>query len=255
MIEMTEEWVSLWYRCLTWNIDYGNYCRAKAADDEKACQELEAKFPSIAGIYADFDELDIWPDDGIQSEQWKHWFEPRRALFMPEIGAVASATTHIVKQGHILLDVPLMAVQADTEKLIHQYLLSHYATPGFAPAATPKYNLYAANGKLALNLKEVRQACVSAGRSYAYDDEGGDVRFIDAVTEFVRQHIDDMEWGLDEKARKLLVEKHQLTEENHRSFTARLTRCRRHFVALCRNTIRGRFPDVSEFDSLVLNKF
>ncbi|RFP17987.1 hypothetical protein D0T25_20645 [Duganella sp. BJB488] len=241
---------------MTWNIDYGMYCRARAAVDETTCKQLEAKFPGIADIYTDFDELDKWPEDGLQSEQWRNWFEPRRELFMPQIGEVITPTEHVAKQGHVLLDLPLLANQADTEELVQQYLKSYYAKPGFIPAAAPKYNLHLTDGKLALNLKEVRQACVSAEHSYAYfSDDADEIGFKKAVTEFVRHHIDDMGWSLDEKARKLLDEKHRLSDENHSSFAARLTRSRRHFVALCRNAIRGRFPDVSEFDSLVLKKF
>jgi hypothetical protein len=256
MIAMTEEWVSLWYRCMTWNIDYINYCRARAAVDETSCEQLEGKFPCISDIYADFDELDIWPDDGLQSGQWLDWFEPRRKLFMPQIEAVITPTEHVAQQGHVLLNLPLLADQADTEKLIQQYLQSQYSKSGFVPAAAPKYSLHLTDGKLALNLKEVRQACVSAEHSYAYDpDDAGEVRFVDAVTEFTRHHYNDMGWReIGPDARELL-KKGQLSESHHKSFTSQLTRSRRHFQALCRNTIRGRFPDVSPFDSLVLKEF
>jgi hypothetical protein len=256
MADMTEEWVSLWYRCMTWNIDYRNYCMAASAGDEAACQKLVKKFPLIADIYADFDELDLWPDDGLNSEQWREWYEPRRQLFTSEIVEVGCHAEHVMEQGHVVLDIPLLATQADTEMLVRQYLEGRYANSAFVPASAPKYSLHLTDGKLALNLKEVRQACVSVGRSYAYDPDADDHRFVDSVTEFVRHHLDDMEWReIGDDARKLLQEKGELSDTHHKSFTSQLTRSRRHFVALCRNTIRGRFPDLSEFDSLTLKKF
>ena len=33
MIEMTEEWVSFWYQCLSQNIDYSLYCDARVSGD------------------------------------------------------------------------------------------------------------------------------------------------------------------------------------------------------------------------------
>lgn len=252
---MTEEWVSLWYQCLSGNIDYGLYCNARDSGNTATCKAMEARFDRLAEIYEDFGAMDGWSDDPLQEQRWKQWFEPRKHLFISEPTHVVDPGQHRVESGHLLLDIPLDADVRRTSESVNNFLLAHYERQPLMLAPRPKYALHLANGRLGFGLKPVKQACISAARSYRYDNEFEERRFVDAVTEFVRHELDNMGWTLDPKARKKLMEEGTLSEERLDSFKAMLTRCRRDFMALSRNTIRGRFPDKTPFESTVIDLF
>jgi|GEM_PF-2055212 len=253
---MTEEWVSFWYQCLTQNIDYGIYSSARRECNAKRCAELEARFERIADIYNDFGELDGWPDDGMQCPEWKPWFEPRRHLFMSHPSEVETPDQYVQRQGHLLIDLPLQQNEAATAETVRQFLSDYYAGKTIAPATPPKYQLHTRNGRLAHGYRQVQTACASVVRSYRVDPEtDDDRRFEDAVAEFVRHEIDNMGWKLDPEARRVLQETGKLSAQRLESFKAMLTKCRRDFQAFAKNTIRGRFPDDSPFESTVLDMF
>ena len=161
MATMTEEWVSFWYQCLAQNIDYSHYCTAKTAGDSETCQSLEARLERIADIYQDFGAMDGWPDDGVKSRQWQEWFEPRQHLFMASAIVITDPSAHDLRDGHLLLDIPLQADAASTTKLVSRLMTDYYASHAPLPPTPPKYALHVKNGRPAHGFEQVRQACLS----------------------------------------------------------------------------------------------
>jgi len=254
MRAVTEEWVSLWYQCLTQNIDYSLYCQARDTGDAAKCTELEAKFDKIADIYKDFGSLDGWPEAGMQSELWRDWFEPRRHLFMSVPRIVSDLQRYEARPGYVLVDVPVQSDTRATAGLVAALIERQRASGGMQPAPSPKYMLREVNGKIAHGFQQVRQACISVARSYRYDPETfEDLRHVEAVAAFVRHEIDNMGWSIDPHAREELERTGRLSEQRLESYKTRLNRCRRDFKAFAANTIRASFPDDRPFESNVLD--
>lgn len=211
---MTEEWASLWYQCLTQNIDYSLYCKARDEGDAAKCADLEARFDKIASIYEDFGTLDGWPEAGMQSELWREWFEPRRHLFMSVPRVVSNLKGYEARPGYLLLDVPIQDDPKATVVLVADLIERQRASGSVEQAPRPKYTLREVDGKLAHGLQQVRQACRSVARSYRYDPETfEELRHVDAVAAFVRHEIDNMGWTLDPKARAELDSTGRLSEQ------------------------------------------
>lgn len=251
---MNEEWVSLWYQCLTQNIDYSLYCQARDNDNAAKCAELEAKFDKIAAIYEDFGTLDGWPEAGMQSELWREWFEPRRHLFMSVPRVVFDLQRYEARPGYVLVDVPVQSDAKATAELVTSLIERQRASGAVLAAPMPKYTLREVGGKVAHGLQQVRQACRSVARSYRYDpDTFEELRHVDAVAAFVRHEIDNMGWTLDPKARAELDSTGRLSEQRLESFRAMLNKCRRDFRAFAANTIRASFPDDRSFESNVID--
>jgi len=251
---MTEEWVSLWYQCLTQNIDYSLYCQARDNGNAAKCAELEAKFDKIAAIYEDFGTLDGWPEAGMQSELWREWFEPRRHLFMSAPRVVTDIRRYEARPGYVLLEVPVQDDAKVTAELVAALIERHQASGEVLTAPLPKYTLRKVGGKIAHGLQRVRQACRSVARSYRYDLETfEELRHVDAVAAFVRHEIDNMGWKLDPKARAELDSTGRLPVQRLDSYKAMLNKCRRDFRAFAANTIRASFPDNRPYESNVLD--
>ena len=251
---MTEEWVSLWYQCLTQNIDYSSYCAAREEGNAARCNELEAQFDKIASIYDHFGTLDQWPEAGMQSELWREWFEPRRHLFISVPRIVSDLQRYEARPGYVLVDVPVQADTKATAELVAALIEGQRTAGRMATAPSPKYTLREVNGKVAHGLQQVRQACRSVARSYRYDLETfEELRHVDAVAAFVRHEIDNMGWTLDPKARAELDSTGRLSGQRLESFKAMLNKCRRDFKAFAANTIRASFPDDRPFESNVLD--
>ena len=256
MALMNEEWVSLWYQCLSQNMDYSAYCAARDARHTATCVDLESRFEKIADIYADFGTLDGWPDAGMQSEQWREWFEPRRHLFISTARVVDDVHSYKPRPGYILIELP---ISGDTKGIASELsaLVEQQRALGNAAAATPtKYSLREVNGKVANGIQQVRQACRSVARSYRYDLETfEELSHHQAVAAFVRHEIGNMGWTLDPVAREQLDTHGTLSEQRLESFKAMLNKCRRDFRAFAANTIRTSFPDDRPFESDVLDLF
>jgi hypothetical protein len=216
----------------------------------------EARFDRIAEIYQDFGELDGWHDDGLRGTRWQEWFEPRRHLFMASAAVISDPSSFVCRAGHLLLDIPLQADAASTVNLVGRLMTDYYANHEVVAQPPSKYALHLKNGRPAHGFEQVRQACVSAARSYRYDPVTFEERrHVDAIADFMRNEIDNLGWKLDPKARKELTETGTLSEQRLDTFKAMLNRCRRDFMAFSRNTVRGRFPDASPFESEVLDRF
>lgn len=249
---MTEEWVSLWVQCLKGNLDYAEYCEARKAGDQLKSAELEGQFEKIAGIYEDFGSIDHWPEDGMQSKTWRDWFRARRHLFLIETSLVTDPDQYALREGYILLEVPLQADVRATLEAVADKIEGWRELEG--TLAAPKYALNLVDRRPAHGIQQVRQACRSVARSYRYDPETfEELRHVDAIAAFVRHEIDNMGWTLDPQARDELDRTGRLSEQRLESFKVMLNRCRRDYRAFAANTIRASFPDDRPFESNVLD--
>ena len=258
MFVMTEEWVSFWYLCLNENLDYSTYCDARKTNDAATCAALEQRFDKIAEIYEDFGELGGWPPNGIDDPQWKEWFEPRRHLFMVEPQEVTQPELYKKQLQHLLLDVPLHPDVAQTVKAVKVYLEGHYAKqPALPPLPNPKYKLLTrSKGNPWCGYQQVRQACLTAMRSYVFDDEYEYRNLYDTKVEFLRHEIGNLGWeNIKQSTLMKFKETGYISDEEFEPFRVRIDRCRRDFEAFAKNVIRGRFPDDSPFDSRVMDQF
>ena len=258
MAAMTEEWVSFWIQCLAANMDYSAYCDARIANDTGKIQALELRFPHVKDIFEDFGNLDLWGDTTLESPEWTSWFQKRKHLFMVSVREISVLQQVETSPGHVMLEVPMLETAKETTRIVGEFISDYYSrnSTNAVHCPSPKYTLHSKAGRVAHGYEKVRQACVSAARSYRYDFETSEeLRHREAITEFVRHEIDTLGWTLDPKAKKRLLEAGELSDERFESFKAMLNRCRRDFMAFARNTIRARFPDDSQFDSDVLDMF
>ncbi len=262
---ITEEWVSLWYQCLLGNLDYMNYCDARRDNDKSLCQQYEFRFEHIAGIYRDFGDVDIWPDDGIASDEWREWYVPRKHLFISDVAQVANQADFKACGGHILIDVPVLRDRATTEARIAEFLDGYFATP-FVPAGEPQYKLHMNDkGKVAHGIKQVRNACIVQARCYVFPLDPADARydlnFRESLAAFLKNEIDKLDWVFDSmakadaKARADFMATGELTEDHFEKFKSQVNRCRRDYKSFAANVIRNRFPDLTPFDSKVIDHF
>lgn len=258
MTVMTEEWVSFWYQCLNGNADYSEYCDARRTGDEVTRKQLELKFELLAEIYNDFGDITDGFDRGLAGDDWNNWFPSHRHLFMQDIRQITDPTTHVISKGHLLISVPLAASQVETENNLHQFFTNYYAE-NEAVVEPPKYQLYLTNGKTVLGYEAVRQACIAGSNCYLYPLDQDDVRdylsYKEVVANFIKHEVDNLGWGLGQKEKDELNRTGLLSENRFESFKVRINRCRRDFEMLARNTIRGRFPDTSDFDSRTIDHF
>lgn len=253
---MTEEWVSFWYQCLAQNLDYSLYCHAREHADLEACKTFETKFDRIAEIYEDFGVMDGCPEQGLNSTSWRNWFEPRKHLFTAPVQVVPSAMVTAPSPGHLRIDVQLQKDAASTLELVSRLLTDYYAQHDIPPPAPPKYALHLKNGRLAHGYEQVRQACLMSARSYVYDPITFETRTIKkAMVEFLRNEIENLGWNLDPKSLRELKDTGNIDEDRFDIFKVRFNRCRRDMAAFAQNTIRGRFPDNTPFDSQVVDQF
>ena len=256
MTTMTEEWVSFWYQCLAKNMDYWSYSIARREDDVKKCMQFESKFELIADLYQDFGELEDWPKPRMNSQQWKDWFEPRKHLFL-SVATVSRPAGYVLRPDRLLLEVQLQEDSVATMKLVGEFVKDYYERFKPLPAPSPKYSLLQKiDGKTAPTHKVVKKACASVVRSYRYDlDTYEELLHVDAVAAFARHEIDNFGWNLDREARTELAKTGRLSPQRLESIKTMLNRSRREFVAFSKNTIRGRFPDFTPFDSKVCDLF
>ena len=255
MINMTEEWVSFWYQCLSENMDYSAYCNARAEGQSQTCKDYEARFPKIETLYEDFGPLDGWPDGGIKSARWKAWFEPRRQLFIADVREVISPSEYQPDPSRLLLTIPLHSDEATTLSAVKSFFETYYRTHKVATDAQPKYRLNTKDGRVAHGYEKVRQACLTSYRSYTFDDdfEYRDVK--DVICHFLKNEIDDLGWSMKDEVRQELMTHGTMNPDSYEIFRVRVNKCRREFSALSRGALNGRFPDDTYFESEVLDQF
>ena len=256
MVTMTEEWASLWYQCLSMNIDYSDYCTARTSGNLSQCKLYEQQFDKISEIYEDFGTMGAWPTSGINSREWAEWFEPRKHLFLTSSRIIVDAANYVPNDGYVLIEVPVSARVKSTIDVIEHVLTDYYKD--HPPSITPKvkYKLKERDGKPAHGIQQVRQACRSVSRTYMYDPVTYEYRTQKkSFTEFIRYELDNMGWTLDRNARIDLIEHGVLSDQRFDSFKAMLNKCHRDFKAFARNTIRASFPDDTPFESTVVDEF
>lgn len=252
MTRMTEEWVLLWYQCLYRNFDYEKHCQlSDGLDDIDLPNWNQARYEQLDELYKDFGTLNETVNVDINGEAWKQWFEPRRHLFIPLIKSIDVFSNAVAREGCITLEIPLHLHLQDTQKLVMDYLEKYYENNQFIKFEPPKYKLHTVKGRVAHGYEQVRQAVIT---SKEYSDEGDLLKSIAPTVKgnmikFLQREIDNLGWTLDPKAKDDLMNKGLMDQERLEVFKARINRCRREFLALSKNASRGRFPDMSEFES------
>lgn len=258
MTVMTEEWVMLWYQCLSENYDYSLYADAKVRGEVEVCKEYELKFEKIAEIYEDFGRLISLDYLDKSSLIWREWFEPRKQLFMPDVRVVKPDELSL-KDGEVLLSVPLQVTEAETIAAITLEIKRLYAVHGTARAAPPKYKLHKIRGSVAHGYEQVKQAVVTSVGKFSDDldprrlQPGFTMR--EAMSGFLQRHAHELGWGIDPDVQRNLMRGGTLDEDSYENLKPRINRSRREFRKLSRNVIWGSFPDMRPFDSSVYDRF
>ncbi len=250
---MTEEWVKLWYQCLCENRNYTAYCAARDGEAPKRAQELEAMFPTIAGIYVDFGKTLPWIT--LTPQEWSDWFASHRHLFMHSARIVDDLYGYESRQGFLLLEVPVQADPKATAALLVDHIATCHTRGEVEVAPAPKYQLHMKDGRPAAGYEQVRKACAAGYLEFGYsfnhdtfvqqDGEWEDASHRVLITQIARYELDTMGWSLDPKARKQLEEEGTLSDERFESFKTMLNRSRREFKLLTANVLKGRFPDLT----------
>ena len=257
MATMTEEWVILWYQCLSENYDYSKYADARLTEDVALCREYEKKFPLIADIFADFgklrslDDCDATPD----TWWWTDWFEPRRHLFMPSVAVLPSGQFHYAVNS-VVLSVPLAGTLEETIAAAASRIKAAYAQSAAAGTSPPKYRLREEGGKPAIKFDLVRHAVITSISKWSYQPSAETGDLVNKVSiHFLQRHLNDMGWRLGDRETEDLIALGYVDPDKQESFRTLIGRNRRLFRALSRNTIRASFPDNRPFKSQVWDRF
>lgn len=250
-----DRWVSGWLYCFQLNADYKAYCAAKSAQNDALCKELEDKFPKIAQLYSDWGQIHGM-DPSSCSAEFKPWYELRRHLFPKhaEVEWVSDAPSYTHKAGHLLIDVPLDAVKAETMDCLKRFIDEAYANRtskaegsidaaeqlAYQPLSGPKYPLYGdlMNSSVGKLLKTIYVNDVVTEWNSSLPITNANI-----VRHAIRDPKSPFGWKMLQRERdaidkgtfnKLSIAKSDLTL---------VRRCFDDFAALVRNTIHGRFPD------------
>jgi hypothetical protein len=250
---MTEEWVMLWYQCLSENYDYSMYSKAKDEGDTRTCADYEARFDRIADIYQDFGTLRSLTDWHMESDIWREWFPRRKHLFLPDVqvgSALSSDTTHLNLM--VPLDGPIEETVAEAARLIR----SACERNPQMETRMPKYRLHTVNGKTVHDVSVVRKSVITSINKWLNATPGEETPDVAGLIQaFAWQYLHAMEWKLGDAEYEALQRTHRLPVHRVEAFTTIVNRYRLLFRALSRNTIRGRFPDKSPYKSLVWDRF
>ena len=253
MTDMTEEWALLWYQCLYANQDYARYVQLAYCGEVEGPLSQWNHIEGIDDLYEDFGPLDDGPNVDLNSPYWKEWFESRKHFFLPSIENIDGMADFIFKPNHIALSIPLQATARDTIKIVEVYINRYYKNLIINSAQGPKYQLYKKNGRVAHGYQQVRQAVITATRDPDFSWSNKNPTVKENMIKFLQRELDNLGWTLDPKAREDLMIRGVMNEERFESFKARINRCRREFIALSRNAVRGRFPDLTPFESEVFD--
>lgn len=156
-----------------------------------------------------------------------------------------------------MLRVPLQESSEATMALVREYVDHLYLAGVSSVAPRTKYQLHMRGNRIACGYQQVRQAVHTSTVSYAIDPLTYDYLPIrQVIVSFLRGELDHMGWSIGTKSRRQLMEEGTLDEDNFENFKVRINKCRRDFVALSQNVIRGRFPDITPYpESRVMDQF
>jgi hypothetical protein len=262
-VTMTEQWAHLWTECLFGNSDYAQYAVAQDAFDEVDdadeiyaddqeyldIKALEVKFPLLKEIYSDFGSELSFGRSETKSEKWKSWFKKYKHLFFEDV-EVHKIAPSIIKNGHQLLEVPICRDIDDTINNFRRYLeSSHKEVKEYSSG--PKYKLLTKNRKTVLSFEAVRRSVIAGT-----DDDLHNLNFSkkphtveDAIILFLQKNYEHLGLNWGNADRRLLMDKGEISFFKKDSIRTSVGQWRQNFKLLSANTIRGRFPDITPFDS------
>jgi len=242
----------LWYQCLSENYDYSLYSEAKEKGDEETCAAYEAKFDKIAEIYEDFGKLESLNSWRMDSHIWQAWFPQRKHLFLPNVQVSAA---HAEDNWHLNLTIPLDGPIEETIAEASRMIRSACEQSPHMETIAPKYRLHTVEGKTVHDISVIRKSVITSINKWLNASPGYTPDVGVLIQEFAAHHLEDMEWKLSDADYETLQRTHRLPVYRIEAFTTVVTRYRKTFRALSRNTIRGHFPDTSPYKSLVWDRF
>jgi hypothetical protein len=143
-------WIWWWFRYFKENADYAAYCSARRDDDIPTCTQLENQFDQISELYADWGDIHALKSMPRNERSWKIWLHEHRHLFFsiaPSIKHIASDDTEI-EHGNIALQIPEAISKSEAMRLFSEFADHHYSDSELIPEQTPKYRLYAPEGRI-----------------------------------------------------------------------------------------------------------
>jgi hypothetical protein len=163
--EEIEEWAFWWLRFLELNDDYFIYGEYKDAGDEQGCKDIEemaGKGNKLAELFTDFGPL--WKNrfSDTNDPVWKNWFAKKRHYFVDEkinvnVIEVKDHSKYTLKNGHILIDIPLSMTKADIYDQVTKLLRQHKRSENEPEIIPAKYQLYRRKGR-SVTIDQVRSA-------------------------------------------------------------------------------------------------
>lgn len=261
---VTEEWAILWAQCLFANLDYGIYSGArddfygeedsvekyKGDKEFEEMKSLELKFPLLRELYEDFGEAFDFGRNELTGEKWKQWFATHKNLFVAEVSEPIDVNEYKKANGHVLLDVPICKSLDETLANVKFYLENNVYNNSDLTRIEPKYRLLIKQGKTMLSYNAARRAVLAGTDNDLHNlNFSGKAHSVeDAIILFTRKNFDllELSWS---KAEVDELMKKRIPIAKKESIRAAVGLWRDQFRCLSANTIRGRFPDTTVFDS------
>lgn len=261
---VTEEWAILWAQCLFSNLDYGFYSGARDdfygeedrfekynGDQEfEEMKSLELKFPLLRELYEDFGEAFDFGRNELTNNKWKQWFATHKNLFLAEVSEPKDLNEYVKTSGYVLLDVPICKSLEETLANVKNYLENNVYNSDDQMRVEPKYRLLIKQGKTMLSYNAARRAALVGTDNDLHNmNFSGKAHSVEeAILLFLRKNFDllDLSWSkaeVDELMNK------RIPIARKESIRAAVGLWRDQFRCLSANTIRGRFPDTTVFDS------
>ncbi len=251
------EWLWFFRR----NRDYWRYCKAKQLGRVDVCQQLEASFPRIAELYADWG--DIHASNLVSdAEAQRKWWVTRARLFIDFHGPtwIEDPATYVHRPGHLLVEIPLLDTKAATMRAFDRYLglqymhrqraLTKSTKPAvrlvMQPRSGPKYRLHPDGAKPNAATKRAlaKAAYVDQLRRQRRVD-GNQLSLTDTVLAIKQDPKNPFGWSMTEQDKRDMAKGVFKKGLYAGSEITLIKRARKDFDAYVRNTIHGRFPDNS----------
>ncbi|KWH15138.1 hypothetical protein WL98_01940 [Burkholderia multivorans] len=105
----------MWFDCLSLNENYEAYCEAKRNGDVDACAEIEQRFPRIAELFADWDDIFV--------VSYAEWIKSHSHLFFasePVIKFVDAGGQ--IHNGTVAVAIPVGLSKADLNRLLKAFV-------------------------------------------------------------------------------------------------------------------------------------
>ncbi len=258
-MKMTSTWLAKWLWYFRQNHDFRVYCHAKRVGDDQTCASLEAEFDLIAELYADWGDIHsrrkVEPKALDTFDGWHTGGGGHLFMHPSAVTRVHKLEGYELKEGHILLEVPLSEKYSDVMARIEYYMQFFYKLNGVdgygkqlseirLDIPEPKYQLYAPNGKIsAATIGAMKKAEYVQRVSQYKRDDGKKFSNTDIVYAIKVDPDNPFGWSMTDDDRDAIKRGTFAKTLLGSSELSLVKRAKRDFDAYVRNTIYGRFPD------------